>query len=370
MPRHRFRTHPTWLALVALTLASPATAQVTPSDWQVAAVEAHAGRDFAKRDAALRRLAQTRRHAAPLPENWGPADALNCYGEVVAQIHRRTGVAVGKLYDSGVAELAIALELPQFQNSHLADVDAARLRTVVARYAARRPGSAAEARELAFRLTRDCRAAGLRTPQAVALEFINGACAAVDPYTHFDLDPVASPAAGGGVAVVSGHVDHFQIRVDHFSDSTSRELAAALTQASQSGSDAVTLDLCGNPGGSLDAAARCAKLLGGDSAGATRFGELTTAGDRLWGGRIVIRVDAGTASAAELLAATLQEQGRAVVVGELTFGKGRVQAAPIPLSRGYLTVTIAELTTPGGVPIERRGVTPDATRVESLVAAR
>ena len=73
---------------------------------------------------------------------------------------------------------------------------------------------------------------------------------------------------------------------------------------------------------------------------------------------IVVLVDGRTASAAEILAAALQDQGRAVVVGSATFGKGLVQTiAPMP-DGGELFVTWSRVLTPSGYPLQGLGVLP------------
>ena len=73
---------------------------------------------------------------------------------------------------------------------------------------------------------------------------------------------------------------------------------------------------------------------------------------------VVVLVDGRTASAAEILAAALQDQGRAVVVGSSTLGKGLVQTiAPLP-DGGELFVTWSRVITPAGYPLQGLGVLP------------
>ena len=76
---------------------------------------------------------------------------------------------------------------------------------------------------------------------------------------------------------------------------------------------------------------------------------------------LVVLVDGGTASAAEVVAGALQDRGRAVVVGSRTFGKGSVQE-PRTLSDGSaLELTVARYTTPTGRSLEGVGLEPDIT---------
>jgi carboxyl-terminal processing protease len=76
---------------------------------------------------------------------------------------------------------------------------------------------------------------------------------------------------------------------------------------------------------------------------------------------IVILVNEGTASAAEIVSGALQDNGRALVLGTQTFGKGSVQTV-IPLEEGAaLKLTTAKYYTPGGRSIQAEGITPDVT---------
>jgi carboxyl-terminal processing protease len=74
---------------------------------------------------------------------------------------------------------------------------------------------------------------------------------------------------------------------------------------------------------------------------------------------LVVLVNGGTASAAEIVAAALQDRGRAVLLGSRTFGKGSVQA-PTRLSDGSaLELTVGHYLTPGGRSLDGIGVEPD-----------
>ena len=74
---------------------------------------------------------------------------------------------------------------------------------------------------------------------------------------------------------------------------------------------------------------------------------------------VVVLVDAGTASAAEVVAGALQDRNRALVVGSRTYGKGSVQQ-PIVLSDGSaIEVTVARYFTPAGRSVEQVGIVPD-----------
>jgi carboxyl-terminal processing protease len=73
---------------------------------------------------------------------------------------------------------------------------------------------------------------------------------------------------------------------------------------------------------------------------------------------IVVLIDGGSASAAEIVAAALQDAGRAVVVGSASYGKGTVQTVLRLPNDGELTLTWAQLVTPSGYLLNRHGVVP------------
>src|SRR5690606_10330048 len=129
----------------------------------------------------------------------------------------------------------------------------------------------------------------------------------------------------------------------------------------------LVLDLRSNPGGLLTAAVQVADELldsgaivstrGRAPASDTRFD--ATGGDRLQGAPVVVLVDAGSASAAEVLAGALRDNDRARVVGSRTFGKGSVQTV-LPLGNGdSVKLTTARYYTPSGRSIQASGIVPD-----------
>lgn len=129
----------------------------------------------------------------------------------------------------------------------------------------------------------------------------------------------------------------------------------------------LVLDLRSNPGGLLTAAVQVADDLlerggivstrGRIPVSDTRFD--ATPGDRLKGAPVVVLVDAGSASAAEVLAGALRDNDRARVVGSRTFGKGSVQTV-LPLDNGdSVKLTTARYYTPSGRSIQASGIVPD-----------
>jgi carboxyl-terminal processing protease len=94
---------------------------------------------------------------------------------------------------------------------------------------------------------------------------------------------------------------------------------------------------------------------------ASRFSMSATPGELLPGIPVVVLVDGGTASAAEILAGALQDHHRAVLLGRRTFGKGSVQTV-MPLSSGRaIKLTTSRYFTPSGRSINGRGIDPDET---------
>ncbi len=129
----------------------------------------------------------------------------------------------------------------------------------------------------------------------------------------------------------------------------------------------LVLDLRSNPGGLLTSAVQVAdELLERGNIVSTR-GRIAisdsrfdaTPGDRLSGAPVVVLVDAGSASASEVLAGALRDNGRARIVGSRTFGKGSVQTV-LPLDNGdSVKLTTARYYTPSGRSIQASGIVPD-----------
>lgn len=167
-----------------------------------------------------------------------------------------------------------------------------------------------------------------------------------------------------------GGIGYLQIR--EFTDSTAREVRSALGKLPRTSTGAISglglvLDLRDNPGGVVEAAVEVAdsfleRGLIVSVRGRTRetsFQHQASPGDLLAGAPLVVLVNGASASAAEIVAAALQDQRRATLVGTRTFGKGTVQTI-IPLSAGRaLKLTTGVYFTARGVAIDGQGVEPD-----------
>jgi carboxyl-terminal processing protease len=158
-------------------------------------------------------------------------------------------------------------------------------------------------------------------------------------------------------------------RIAELSEGAARELAARIAQLERENGAplrGLVLDLRSNPGGVVDEAVAVADLwldsgeivtLRGRSAEDSERFDATPGGDaRL---PLVVLVDGGSASAAEIVAAALQDQRRALIVGETSYGKGSAQGVfELPGGAG-VRLTTARYTTPSGRALEGAGVTPD-----------
>jgi carboxyl-terminal processing protease len=167
------------------------------------------------------------------------------------------------------------------------------------------------------------------------------------------------------VSAINQHIE--LIRISSFSRGVGiavRDGVAALGHKSAQG---IILDLRGDPGGLLDEAVEVAGVFlnGGPVVSYSGRSMPTRVLDAPSGGAtklpVAVLVDGGTASAAEVVAAALQDRRRGVIVGSRTFGKGSVQE-PITLSDGSaIELTVARYLTPDGRSLDGHGLTPDVT---------
>ncbi|MEM9925988.1 MAG: carboxyl-terminal processing protease CtpA [Cyanobacteria bacterium P01_D01_bin.50] len=155
------------------------------------------------------------------------------------------------------------------------------------------------------------------------------------------------------------------IRLTQFNANAPTELAHAVSKLEEKGADAYILDLRNNPGGLLQAGIEVARLW--LDSGIVVYtvnrqgiqGNFESFGSALTQDPLVVLVNQGTASASEILAGALQDNHRATLVGEKTFGKGLIQSL-FELSDGSgLAVTIAKYETPSHRDINKLGITPD-----------
>jgi carboxyl-terminal processing protease len=179
-----------------------------------------------------------------------------------------------------------------------------------------------------------------------------------------ELEPVTSEMRDGGIGVIS---------INEFSRDVGADVNTALaTLRSKAGGrlNGLVLDLRKNPGGSLDEAVSLSDLFltegdivsqrGRSRADAIYYhAERVYRGDAAAGVPMIVLIDAGSASASEIVAGALQDQHRALIMGERSFGKGSVQTL-LPLTRdSALKLTTARYYTPSGRSVQEGGIEPD-----------
>ncbi len=161
------------------------------------------------------------------------------------------------------------------------------------------------------------------------------------------------------------------VKLTQFNTTATREMRKALTELEKmdGGVKGIVLDLRNNPGGLLDQAISVSDLFVDDglivytrgrgsnmkfNAAATKTGTMTDV-------PIALLINAGSASASEIVAGCLQDQHRAILIGERSFGKGSVQTIiPLPDGSG-MKLTTAKYYTPDGRDIQAKGIDPDLT---------
>jgi carboxyl-terminal processing protease len=156
------------------------------------------------------------------------------------------------------------------------------------------------------------------------------------------------------------------IQLISFTERSNEELGQAFDELTEQGAGAYIFDLRGNGGGLLETAVDTASQF--LRAGTVLREDRRNAGERVYdvrsGGKaldipLVLLVNGGTASASEIVAGALQDNDRAVLIGERTFGKGSVQLIYELSDNSRLHVTVAKWFTPDGNAIDGVGLTPD-----------
>eukprot|EP00913_Durusdinium_trenchii_P023384 g21962.t1 len=157
------------------------------------------------------------------------------------------------------------------------------------------------------------------------------------------------------------------IKLDKFMESSSEEFDQALWELHRKGMQSLVVDLRGNPGGLLTTAISLSnKFLPRGTIVSTRGRnqqdnsvEYATY-EQTWKVPLVVLVDENSASASEIFAAAIQENGRGLVVGTKSYGKGTVQTHfPLQSVSGNLRLTTAKFYSPRGRVMAGSGVTPD-----------
>ena len=158
------------------------------------------------------------------------------------------------------------------------------------------------------------------------------------------------------------------LRIAQFQNNTGPDVARAIDKLTEEQElSGLVLDLRNNPGGVLQAAVEVSDLFIDEGLIVYTDGRLATSdlrfsatpNDRTEGVPIIVLVNAGTASASEIVAGALQDHQRAIIMGTSTFGKGSVQTI-LPLSEEKaIKLTTALYYTPNGRSIQAEGIVPD-----------
>jgi carboxyl-terminal processing protease len=179
-----------------------------------------------------------------------------------------------------------------------------------------------------------------------------------------ELEPVTWELEAGGIGVIS---------VNEFSRDVGVDVNGALQALRREAGgriNGLVLDMRKNPGGSLDEAVALSDLFLSDGHIVSQRGrnprdtiyyeaETVYRGDVAAGVPMIVLIDAGSASASEIVAGALQDHRRALVMGERSFGKGSVQTL-LPLTRdAALKLTTARYYTPSGRAVQEGGIEPD-----------
>ncbi|MEM8725322.1 MAG: S41 family peptidase [Pseudomonadota bacterium] len=179
-----------------------------------------------------------------------------------------------------------------------------------------------------------------------------------------ELEPVTHEVASGNIGVITVNEFSADVGADVYEawDAIQRDATGRVA--------GLVLDLRSNPGGSLDEAVALSDLFldsgrivsqRGRARGETLLYDAETVfrGDMAEGTPIIVLIDAGSASASEIVAGALQDHRRALVMGERSFGKGSVQSL-LPLGAdAALKLTTARYFTPSGKSVQEGGINPD-----------
>jgi len=223
---------------------------------------------------------------------------------------------------------------------------------------------------LIYGLELDQAVAQMRGPAGSAIELSLFRAGREEPFDVtvtrglIELEPVTHELKPGKIGVIS---------VNEFSRDVGADVSASLKAlSSEAGGrlSGLVLDLRRNPGGSLDEAVALSDLFldsgqivsqRGRNRGDSIYYEAETAyrGDAAKGTPMIVLIDAGSASASEIVAGALQDQHRALIMGERSFGKGSVQTLLPLTSDSALKLTTARYFTPSGRSVQEGGIEPD-----------
>jgi carboxyl-terminal processing protease len=163
------------------------------------------------------------------------------------------------------------------------------------------------------------------------------------------------------------------MKINQFTDDTDKLSQQAAEEFKNKGVKAIVLDLRGNPGGYITGAINLSsmwldpgKVVVQEKRGGKIIDVQKSTGDNpLLGIPTIVLIDSGSASASEITAGALKDNGAATLLGQKSFGKGSVQQVEHLLDGSELKVTIARWYTPAGKNIDKQGIAPDVSVIIS-----
>ena len=179
--------------------------------------------------------------------------------------------------------------------------------------------------------------------------------------------------------------DYGYLRISSFQSATGQNLLDAVEELKKENErplKGVVLDLRNNPGGVLNAAVEVSDAFLSSglivfTEGRIKNSEMrfnASPGDVINGAPMVVLINGGSASASEIVAGALQDQKRAVIMGEKSFGKGSVQTILPTSNNAAIKLTTARYFTPSGRSIQAEGIEPDVklarVKIEELEKAK
>lgn len=176
-------------------------------------------------------------------------------------------------------------------------------------------------------------------------------------------------------AMIPGGIGY--LRITQFMPQTYDRCREAITFFRENGYTALIIDVRNNPGGLLGSVVNVANLFIADGPIVSTHSERSDNENFVYTARrsrlmvdakipLVVLVDKGSASAAEILAGALKDTGRAMLIGATTYGKGSVQQIR-QIGGANFKLTMSRYLTPSGVVIDKKGIEPDRTVVESAL---
>lgn len=165
--------------------------------------------------------------------------------------------------------------------------------------------------------------------------------------------------------ILDGNIGY--LKISRYGEDTTKLARQAATSFKKAGVKAVILDVRGNPGGLLNSAVELSSLwlssgktILQEKRGGTVIQTFRASGPAtLKDVPTVVLIDEGSASASEITAGALKDNGVATLIGQKTFGKGSVQQLEKLIGGGLLKVTVARWYTPNGKNIDQEGIEPD-----------